>query len=109
MTFARKIFLAVFASTLLIGTLLIWAAYRYTVVRSEREFISRYQVLTKVLADTLSRLDASTETLMLNAAKMVAEKDAKHGLLSTGELRDLWWTPLSRQNLAHYKMHHFFS
>ena len=89
MTFARKIFLAVFASTLLIGTLLIWAAYRYTVVRSEKEFVSRYQVLTKVLADTLSRLDASTETLMLNAAKMVVEKDAKHGLLSTDELRDL--------------------
>jgi signal transduction histidine kinase len=89
MTFARKIFLAVFASTLLVGTLLIWAAYRYTVVRSEKEFVSRYQVLTKVLADTLSRLDANTEALMLNAAKMVAEKDAKYGLLSTDELRDL--------------------
>lgn len=87
MTFAKKIFIAVFLSTLTIGTLLIWAAYKYTINRSETDFISRYQVFSSVLADTLGRLDASTESLMLNAAKVVAEKDAKHGLLSTDKLR----------------------
>lgn len=89
MTFAKKIFIAVFASTLILGSLLIWTGYRYTVSRSEDEFISRYQVFTRVLADTLSRLDTSTEALMLNAAQVVVEKDAKHGLLSTDYLRDL--------------------
>lgn len=89
MTFAKKIFIAVFLSTLTIGSLLIWAAYKHTINRSEEDFISRYGVFSRILADTLSHLDTSTETLMLNAAKVVAEKDAKHGLLSTDALREL--------------------
>jgi len=89
MTFAKKIFIAVFLSTLMIGTLLICAAYKYTMNRSEAEFMSRYQVFSKVLADTLGHLDTSTESFMLNAAKVVAEKDAKYGLLSTDKLRGL--------------------
>jgi hypothetical protein len=89
MTFAKKIFIAVFLSTLTIGSILIWAAYKYTINRSEEDFVSRYQVLSRVLADTLNRLDTSTEALMLNAAKVVSEKDEKHGLLSTDHLREL--------------------
>lgn len=89
MTFAKKIFIAVFVSTLALGSLLIWTGYHYTVSRSEAEFISRYQVFTRILADTLTRLDTSTETLMLNAAKVVAERDEKFGLLSTDDLREL--------------------
>lgn len=89
MTFAKKIFIAVFLSTLTVGSILICAAYKYTINRSEEDFVSRYQVFSKVLADTLNRLDTSTESLMLNAAKVVAEKDEKHGLLSTEKLRAL--------------------
>ncbi|MBN8538067.1 MAG: HAMP domain-containing histidine kinase [Deltaproteobacteria bacterium] len=89
MTFAKKIFIAVFLSTLMVGSILIWAAYKYTVNRSEEDFVARYQVFSKVLADTLNRLDTSTEALMLNAAKVVAEHDEKHGLLSTEKLRTL--------------------
>lgn len=89
MTFAKKIFIAVFLSTLTVGSILIWASYKYTINRSEEDFVSRYKVFSKVLADTLNRLDTSTEALMLNAAKVVAEHDEKHGLLSTEKLRSL--------------------
>lgn len=89
MTFAKKIFIAVFVSTLTLGTILIWSGYEYSVNRSEHEFISRYQVFTRILADTLSRLDTNTEALMMNAAKVVSEKDERHGLLSTDALRAL--------------------
>ena len=87
MRFQRKIFIAVFCSTLVIGSLLIWAAHRYTSARSRDEFVSRYTVFTKVLADTLTRLDTSTEALMLNAAQVVSARDAAKGLLSEGELK----------------------
>lgn len=89
MTFAKKIFIAVFLSTLTVGSILIWASYKYTISRSEEDFASRYQVFSKVLADTLNRLDTSTEALMLNAAKVVAEHDERYGLLSTEKLRTL--------------------
>ncbi len=89
MTFAKKIFIAVFLSTLTVGSILIWASYKYTINRSEENFVSRYEVFSKVLADTLNRLDTSTEALMLNAAKVVAEHDEKHGLLTTEKLRTL--------------------
>lgn len=89
MTFAKKIFIAVFLSTLTVGSILILASYKYTISRSEEDFVSRYQVFSKVLADTLNRLDTSTEALMLNAAKVVAEHDERYGLLSTEKLRTL--------------------
>jgi signal transduction histidine kinase len=89
MRFERKIFIAVFCSTLMIGSLLIWAAHRYVSTRSEQDFISRYNVLTHVLADTLTRLDTSTETLMMNAAEVISARDAEKGLLSTDELKTL--------------------
>lgn len=89
MTFAKKIFIAVFLSTLTVGSILIWASFKYTINRSEEDFVSRYQVFSKVLADTLNRLDTSTEALMLNAAKVVVEHDEKNGLLSTEKLRNL--------------------
>jgi hypothetical protein len=89
MTFAKKIFIAVFLSTLTLGTILIWSGYRYTVSRSESEFISRYQVFTKVLGNTLTRLDTNTESLMLNAAKVVTARDEKLGLLSLDSLNQL--------------------
>lgn len=86
MTFAKKIFIAVFVSTSVLGTILIWSGYRYTVTRSEKEFISRYEVFTKTLGNTLTRLDTNTEALMLNAAKVVVERDEKKGLLSLESL-----------------------
>lgn len=89
MTFSRKIFISVFLLTLLVGTTLIWGAYKYVETRAESDFISRYTLLTKVLADTLTRLDSSTETLMLNAAQVIVEKDKQRGLLTTLELREL--------------------
>jgi signal transduction histidine kinase len=72
-----------------IGSLLIWAAHRYASSRSEQEFISRYTVFTRVLADTLTRLDTSTETLMANAAQVISARDAEKGLLSTDELKSM--------------------
>lgn len=89
MTFAKKIFIAVFVSTSVLGTILIWSGYRYTVRRSEKEFISRYEVFTKTLGNTLTHLDTNTETLMLNAAKVVVERDEKRGLLTLESLDQL--------------------
>lgn len=89
MTFAKKIFIAVFVSTAVVGTVLIWSGYQYTVSRSKDEFVSRYEIFTKTLGNTLTRLDSSTESLMLNAAKVLVEKDEKHGLLSIDQLYQL--------------------
>jgi len=87
--FSKKIFIAVFATTFIIGSAIIWAAHHYVSNGTKEQFVSRYSVLTKVLGDTLTRLDANTESLMLNAAKVVVAKDAEKGLLSTAELKSL--------------------
>ena len=89
MRFSRKIFISVFATSFVIGGLLIWAAYTYFITQSEERFVARYSVFTRILADTLNRLDLSTENLMHNAAKVVAEKDAAQGLLPTSKLFEL--------------------
>lgn len=89
MTFSKKIFIAVFFSTLVIGTSLIWTAHNYVRNQTYENFVSRYTVFSRVLGDTLSRLDVHTETLMYNAAKVVVERDSLKGLLSTEELKDL--------------------
>lgn len=89
MTFARKIFVAVFLSTFIIGSLLTWSAYRYVGNRAESDFTERYRAVSKILADSLTRLDTNTEALMLNAAQVVAAEDKEKGLLSTDELRRL--------------------
>lgn len=89
MKFERKIFLALFLSTFVIGSLLVWAGHRYATTRSQDEFIARYSVLNRVLADTLTRLDTSTEALMLNAAQVIADRESSKGLLSNEELRSM--------------------
>lgn len=89
MAFSRKIFIAVFLTILVIGTSLIWAAHNYVREQTYENFVSRYTVFSRVLGDTLSRLDVQTETLMYNAAKVVAEHDTHKGLLSTEELKKM--------------------
>lgn len=89
MTFSRKIFISVFASTLVLGTLLMWAAHQYVSRQEEERFISRYSVFTKVLGDTLTRLDRHTEALMKNAASVVSMKDTEQGILSDEVLKGL--------------------
>lgn len=88
MTFARKIFTAIFVSTLIVGTLLIWASYSFFEKRAAEDFRNRYSSLTRILSDALTRLDVSTETLMKNAAFVIADRDSQ-ALLSTEELRAL--------------------
>jgi signal transduction histidine kinase len=87
MRFERKIFIAVFCSTFLIGSLLIWVGHHYASTKAREDFVSRYSVFNRVLSDTLTRLDTSTESLMLDAAKVVVARDAQKGLLSTNELK----------------------
>lgn len=74
--------------TLTLGSLLIWASHRYISQQTEEKFISQYSVFAGILASTLNKMDISTEALMQNAAKVIAEKDAK-GLLSNKELKSL--------------------
>ena len=89
MTFSKKIFISVFLTTFLLGTAIIWSAHRYVSSQTRQTFISRYSVFSKVMGDTLTRLDKSTEALMLNAAKVVAAKDASEGLLTTDTLKSM--------------------
>lgn len=89
MSFARKVFISVFITTIALGTVLIWASFSYVTQQTTDDFISRYSVFSRVLGDTLTQLDQSTEALMLNAAKIVAAKDAQHGLLPTTTLNKL--------------------
>lgn len=64
-------------------------AHRYVAKQSEERFIARYSVFAKILSTTLGRLDKNTEALMFNAAKVVAARDAEHGLLSTEVLKGM--------------------
>ena len=89
MTFKRRIFYAIFFSNLLAGSLIIGASYNLFEARSTREFEARYRALSRILADTLNRLDVSTETMMQNAALVIKEIDDKEGMLSTSELEAL--------------------
>lgn len=89
MSFARKVFISVFMTTLVLGSALIWAAHNYVAKQTEENFISRYSVFSRIIGDTLTQLDASTEALMLNAAKVVAARDAEKGTLSTEALKAL--------------------
>ncbi len=89
MTFTRRIFIAIFVSNLLGGSLIIYASYGLFEARSTRDFEARYRALSRILADTLNRLDVSTETMMQNAALVIAEHESKNGVLSTDELRAL--------------------
>ncbi len=89
MTFSRKIFLSVFISTLIMGSGLIVFGHYYVEGLLTERFTSRYQVLTNILADTLKRLDSNTESLMLNAAKVVASFEKERGGLSDVELKRL--------------------
>jgi signal transduction histidine kinase len=89
MRFERKIFISVFFSAAVIGSLLIWEAHRFSAEQAREEFLSQYNVLSRVLGDILSRLDSSTEALMLNAAQVVKDEDAQKGLLSTEKLKSM--------------------
>lgn len=86
MRFSLKIFISFFVTTLILGSGLIWIGYRYIRNQSEKEFVNRYQVFSKVMGDTLTRLDKNTEALMLNAVKVLAARDATEGVLSTDAL-----------------------
>ena len=88
MTFARKIFAAIFISTLVVGSLLIWASYSFFEKRAEEDFRSRYGSLTRILSDALTRLDVSNETLMRNAAMVIADRD-RMAIPTEAELREL--------------------
>jgi len=85
--FSKKIFISVFAATFIVGGGIIWTAHYFVSNNTKDKFISQYSVLTKILGDTLTRLDSNTEQLMLNAANVVAARDAEKGLLSTEELK----------------------
>ena len=87
MRFSKKIFISVFAATFIVGGGIIWTAHYFVSTNTKDKFISQYSVLTKILGDTLTRLDSNTEQLMLNAANVVAARDAEKGLLSTEELK----------------------
>lgn len=89
MTFSKKIFIAVFFTALVLGSLIIWTSHHYISQQTEEKFISRYSVFTKVLSGSLTQLDNNTEKLMLNAARVLAEKDKAQGLLSTEHLKSI--------------------
>jgi signal transduction histidine kinase len=100
MRFSLKIFISIFGATLILGTTFVWVGYRHVSDQTREEFISRYEVFSKVMGDTLTRLDKNTEDLMLNAAKVVAARDAVHGLLSTETLKAM----RSELNMTHIFM-----
>lgn len=89
MSLSSKIFFSVFLTTLILGGVLLLAAHSHVSNQSKERFVIRYSVFTKILSDALTRLDINTEALMYNAAKVVAAKDAEHGLLSTQTLKDM--------------------
>ena len=97
MTFSRKVFFAVLVTTLVVGSAIILTTFRYVREQTSETFVSRYTVFSKVLGDTLTRLDLQTESLMLNAAQVVSGLDAEKGLLSTEELKDI----RSQLNVTH--------
>lgn len=89
MSFARKVFISVFVTTVVLGLVLLWVSYNYVFQQTTDSFLSRYASFSQILGGTLNQLDHSTEAIMLNAAKVVAAKDAELGLLSNEKLHHL--------------------
>ena len=89
MNFSRKIFIAVFGSTLFLCSTLIWLAYHFTSVRTKQTYLDRYTSISRILGNSITQLERTTENLMYNAALVVANEDKKHGTLSTKELKRL--------------------
>ena len=89
MKFSLKVFIALFLTTLALGSSVILIAHHYISTQAREEYISRYSALSMVMGNALTRLDTNTESLMLNAAKVVAARDAEQGLLSTSTLADM--------------------
>lgn len=75
--------------SLIVGTTAIWISHHYISQQQEEKFIARYSAFSGVLAGSLNQLDIKTESLMLNAAKVVAAKEAEKGLLSDNSLKEL--------------------
>jgi signal transduction histidine kinase len=85
----RKVFLGIFCSTLLVGSVLIWAAHLLVSERATESYISRYTAFSRVLGRTLTQLELNTEAMMLNATKVLAAKEGIGGPLPTEQLRTL--------------------
>lgn len=97
MTFSRKVFFAVLITTMVVGTAITLTTYRYVRQQTEETFVTRYTVFSKVLGDTLTRLDVNTESLMHNAAQVLSAMDAEKGILSNEELKSIQ----SKLNVTH--------
>jgi hypothetical protein len=90
MSLSRKIFLAVFVTLIVVGSAFLWGALHYMNQQNEAAFINRYSVFSNVLGDTLTRLDVGTESLMLNAAKVIKEQEVVgRGVLAPATLEKL--------------------
>ena len=86
MNFSRKVFLAIFCSTLVVCTSLIYLAHHFVEKRTRQSYINRYVSISEVLGNTINQLEKSIESLMHNAAQVVFYEDKINGALPTEKL-----------------------
>jgi signal transduction histidine kinase len=89
MSFSRKVFIAMFGSTLFVCTALIWIAHHFIGERNRQEYLARYTSTSQILGNSITQLERNTESLMFDAAEVVAGEDQKKGLLSNEALKIL--------------------
>ena len=77
MSFSRKVFFGIFFSTLIVGSVLIWAAHQLVSAKATESYLSRYTVFSRVLGQTLNQLERNTEALMFNAAQVVVHEQGR--------------------------------
>lgn len=87
MNFARKTFLGIFISTLVVGSALIWVAHYIVSSQTTSNYASRYISMSRLLGASLYEMERNTETLMLDAARVVTERERQFGLQSTADLK----------------------
>ncbi len=89
MKFSLKVFIGIFAVASSVLGMLSFFVLRLTERQAEAGYIERYQQFSNQLGDTLVELDKGTDAIMLNALRVLREKEKQRGLLSNAELSAL--------------------
>ena len=89
MSFFKKVFAAIFFSTFLVSTSLIWISHYFISRRATADYVTRYQNFSRALGRNLTQMETDTESVMLNALHVLDEEERRRGALSNSQLKSL--------------------
>ena len=85
----KKVFFSIILTSILIASAALVVVRSFYLNQLRQSYIQRYQTLSRVIGDTLFQVERASETLMKNAAQVVADEDRRLGILSNEALKAL--------------------